>query len=230
MAAFPALHRFSPVAPVLLFVCFGLGAPGCFSVDSDSDAETEGTEDGADTADATGTADDETEESSGAGDDDAAQACEAYCEIIGDHCEDDQAQYSGGTLCESTCTFMAPGNSDDALGNTVGCRTTHALRAAEQPDTHCSHAGPTGAGTCGGTCESFCSLALEICVGDLEQWPDADACVADCSAWNPEPLYDASVPDADTYACHMRHLTLAAAQADPHCDHLGPDSPVCRDD
>lgn len=155
-----------------------------------------------------------------------AEACESYCSLMEDHCES-VPQYSGEVACQSVCERMNPGTPADALGNTVGCRTTHAFLAARSAEPHCHHAGPTGDGTCGATCESFCSLALSICTGELAPWDDADSCIADCQSWSPEPKYQADVPDDDTYACRMRHLTLAAAQPEVHCGHIGPVSPVC---
>src|SRR5688572_4784726 len=119
-----------------------------------------------------------TEESSSGG---GGPSCEAYCELMADHCEDDLAQYSGNTACEAACAVMSPGTDDDMLGNTVGCRIHHTILAGEQPDPHCFHAGPAGAGTCGAECESFCTIALATCTGDLAVWPDAEACFADCT-------------------------------------------------
>lgn len=158
-----------------------------------------------------------------------AEACATYCEIIGDHCDGTLAQYSGALVCEATCGVMDLGAPEDALGNTVGCRTFHAMLAAEDPDTHCRHAGPAGDGTCGADCENFCALALDVCAGELAAYADADTCIAECSAYDPEPAYSSDAAPADTFACRMHHATLAAAQPEVHCAHIGPVSPVCTD-
>jgi len=213
----------------------GLALGGCFSPESDSDGlggssgevEQTGSEGGVAGGSSDGSDAAESDAGSSGSADDEQAACDAYCGIVGDHCEGEVEQYSGEALCQSVCALMNEGSPDDALGNTVGCRATHALLAAEQPELHCAHAGPAGAGTCGASCESFCSLALVTCTGDQAQWPDAEACITDCDGWDPEPAYAANVPDAPTFACHMRHLTLAAAQAVPHCEHIGPNSPIC---
>jgi hypothetical protein len=160
---------------------------------------------------------------------DQAEACATYCEVIGDHCDGTLAQYSGALVCEATCGVMDLGSPEDALGNTVGCRTFHAMLAAEDPDTHCRHAGPAGDGTCGANCENFCTLALEVCTGDLAAYPDADTCIAECGAYAAEPPYTSDAAPADTFACRMHHVTLAAAQPEVHCAHIGPISPVCTD-
>lgn len=159
----------------------------------------------------------------------AVDPCPQYCELIGDHCEPDLAQYSGQVICEATCALMDPGEQGDVLGNTASCRLHHAVLAAESPEPHCLHAGPTGDTTCGGPCESFCSLALEACQGELSPFAGADACIAACESWNPEPRYVTTVQTGDSYACRMYHLTLAAVQPEEHCSHIATDSPVCFD-
>ena len=211
--------------------------PGCFDPteteqDTEQVAATEGAAATGGQDETTGAAEDgAAAESTGAGGDaaDPAAACAEYCGLIDDHCEGELAQYAGTALCEATCAQMPLGTPEDTLGNTVGCRTFHALLAAESAEPHCRHAGPTGDGTCGATCESFCTLALSTCTGDLAPYPDADACIAACEGYPTEPAYFADAPDADTFACRMRHLTLAAAQPETHCPHLGEDSPVCVD-
>lgn len=237
------------IRPALAWlVVLGASATGCFDP-ADEDGE------GDDATEATGTGDVDDDGTSTASDDDAGdteardvtggstggdgqseddagdpeEACAEYCGLVGDHCEGELSQYSGTAVCEATCAQMSPGTPDDTLGNTLGCRTFHALLAARSPEPHCRHAGPTGDGTCGATCESFCALALSTCEGDASPFADADACIAACQSYPVEPLYFADVPDADTFACRMRHLTLAAAQPDVHCPHIGPESPVCVD-
>ena len=217
---------------------------GCFNPDQgeeaigesevDSEAEDPGTDEGDDDDDDddddTGGDDDDDDDATGSSDGvDAEETCAQYCTVMDDHCQDDLRQYPGVAVCESVCGLMNPGSEGDALGNSVACRSHHALLAAEMADPHCMHAGPSGDTTCGSPCESFCSLALAACSDDVRPWADADECIADCEEWNPEPRYSAEAPDADTYACRLHHLTLASLQPEIHCSHLGPDSPVCRD-
>ncbi len=161
--------------------------------------------------------------------DGAAQACAGYCSLITDHCEDDVAMYPGTELCETTCSFMPPGADGDELGNSVGCRTFHAILAAEDPALHCPHAGPAGDGTCGADCESFCTLALATCRDELAAFDSAEACIAACEEFPAELAYTADAPDGDSFACRLRHLTLASLQPDVHCSHIGTESPVCVD-
>lgn len=213
-------------------------AVGCFNpgegeeIEAGSEGETEAA------AESDDGDDDDDDESEGGDDDDGAadnddgdalaEMCEQYCVVMDDHCQGDLIQYPGVAVCESVCGLMNPGNVGDALGNSVTCREHHALLAAEQADPHCMHAGPSGDTTCGGPCESFCSLALAAC-SDEGPFVDADACIAECEQWDPEPRYSAIAQDADTFACRMYHLTLASLQPAIHCSHIGTDSPVCRD-
>ncbi len=162
---------------------------------------------------------------SGAGD---GPSCEQYCELIEDHCSGDLAQYSGSTVCGATCALVPPGTEDDVLGNTLGCRIHHTILAAEQPEPHCFHAGPAGDDTCGATCESFCTVALQACTDDLAVWPDAEACIADCTMFADDPKYTATIADGDTFACRLKHLTLATLQPEVHCEHIALQSAVCQ--
>ncbi|MCA9705706.1 MAG: hypothetical protein KDK70_07655 [Myxococcales bacterium] len=205
-----------------------LGPIACFTpgqappLDAETDTETEAAE-GAET-------EDPTDDGESTGEPSPSQdPCPQYCEVIGDHCEGELAQYPGQAICEATCALMDPGEPGDVLGNSATCRAHHALLAAESPTPHCLHAGPTGDTTCGGPCESFCSLAQQACAGGLSPFADADDCIAECEGWDPEPKYFATIEDGDTYACRMHHLTLAAVQPEGHCGHIGTDSPVCRD-
>ena len=225
----------------LLALLASLGS-GCFDPNHGDDLPAAATGDatdaggtgdtGAEDADSTSstTAADAVESSTGGADAGGnEELCADYCGLIDDHCEDELAQYTSDNLCEATCAAMPPGTPGDELGNSVSCRTFHAILAGRTPQTHCQHAGPAGAGTCGANCENFCSLAMNICGGDLAVYASAEECITECDAFLPEPLYAADVPDGDTFACRLRHLTLASAQPEVHCGHIGPVSPVCFD-
>ncbi|MEM6992047.1 MAG: hypothetical protein AAF721_16170 [Myxococcota bacterium] len=221
-------------------VADGLAGTGPADTEADTEADTvadtvdsEGGADsdaqGDDQSDDAGVPSEETDgdDTAGDGDDDYAVACEEYCGLVDDHCGEVAPQYPGDSVCEAVCLATALGSPGDALGNSVACRTHHALLAARSADPHCLHAGPTGDGTCGARCESFCGLALTVCQGGEAPWPDADACIESCVGWSQVPEYRADVEDDDTYACRMRHLTLATLQPELHCAHIGDDSPVC---
>jgi hypothetical protein len=209
----------------------GVFLVGCFSPsDSDTQTETETGSTGAATGTTgmnpttgsnptTGNVDGSTTEAP------QAPSCEEYCTLVDDHCTGDLAQYSGVAACEAVCAAMPPGEVGDELGNTVGCRTYHAIAAAEDADTHCPHAGPSGGMVCGSPCESFCTLAAGLCLDGNAQYADTEACLAECMMF---PTDSDSI-EGDTYACRMYHLTVAALDPDTHCPHIVLDSPVCID-
>ena len=204
-------------SPALLLALALTGSGGCFDPDHGEDLDLSTTSTGGDEA-----------ESSSSGGGDEAAACADYCSLVSDHCADDVVQYAGASLCEATCANIPAGVAGDELGNSVACRTFHAILAAEDAAFHCPHAGPAGAGTCGADCESFCTLADRTC-GELSPFAGAEACIAACAAFPTEPAYSADVPDGDSFACRMQHLTLASLQPEIHCAHIGEDSPVCVD-
>ncbi len=214
-----------------LFVA--LTATGCFDPDHGEDLAPAGGESssgggttGVADASSGSTGGDEGEESSSSSSG-GVDACPEYCSLIGDHCQDDDAQYDGEAICEATCANMPVGDVSDELGNSASCRTFHAVLAAEDPQLHCPHAGPAGDGTCGANCESFCSIAQSVCAGDLAVFSGTEDCIAACEGFPTEPRYTGEIPDEDSFACRLRHLTLASLQPEVHCSHIGLESPVC---
>lgn len=155
--------------------------------------------------------------------------CADYCALINASCEGMLEQYVPGAACEAVCATFDQGPSGAMSGHSLECRAYHATNAAEDPEGHCRHAGPSGDGVCGGTCESFCTAAMEICTGDNAQWALVDDCIDDCQMFPVDPPYTSSVEPGDSFACRMYHLTLASTQVVPHCSHIALVSPVCND-
>ena len=156
-------------------------------------------------------------------------SCENYCNFQS-ACDNDFPQYSTVGPCLSVCEKMPLGTMTDMTGNTVGCRTFYAIEAGENTadqETNCRRAGPSGDGACGGICESFCAIAQQACVDDNEAFSSTVECLDACELWNTEPNYDANVPEADTYACRLKHLTYATVLPGTHCSHVAAVSPVC---
>lgn len=181
-----------------------------------------------DTSTSTGEAGSETTgDGDGDGDGDAA-SCEDYCSFMA-VCEGDFAMYSTVGPCMSVCEQMPLGTNSDQVGNTVGCRTFYAIQAGEGgPDqqTFCQNAGPSGNGVCGGFCESFCAIAVETCPGTFADTID---CTNACMGWDTTELYNADSPNADTYACRLKHLTYATIDPNTHCSHIADVSVTCND-
>lgn len=153
--------------------------------------------------------------------------CPEYCNLVQDVCTADFAQYTSDAICLAVCEAMPPGNPEDQLGNSAACRRFQAVQASENPAGFCGAAGPTGQDVCGARCESFCSLAMTLCTGEHEQWPDVPTCLLDCMQFPEETMFNASMTMGDSYACRMYHLTVASLDPDVHCPHIGLASPVC---
>lgn len=148
--------------------------------------------------------------------------CEAYCGLLADNCTGDLAVYPTPETCQAACEAMPVGDIADVSGNTVGCRQYHAGAAAGDPNTHCPHAGPGGAGYCGADCESFCSLASGICPG---AYGDEETCLAACDGYASVPPFNANQKTGNTIECRLYHVSVAGLD-DMHCGHIGTDPPA----
>lgn len=153
--------------------------------------------------------------------------CEDYCDLIAVHCSGAVAQYSDRNACLSTCAAMPLGDAASHSGHTIMCRTFTAATAELSPATTCTKAGPGGDGTCGGNCESFCAMAVELCTDANQAFASVAECMGACTFYDTQPAYDASKTSGDTFACRLYHLTAASNDPDTHCGHIGPTSPVC---
>ena len=155
--------------------------------------------------------------------------CMDYCGLMS-ACNDDFPQYGVTGPCLEVCAHMDLGNIGDQTGNTIGCRMNYAINASEggaEKEANCRRAGPTGGGACGSPCESFCEIIDSLCVDANQQFSTVTECLDACAQWPDMPLYDANVPEADTYACRMKHLTYASLAPNTHCSHAQDVSPVC---
>jgi len=186
-------------------------AAGCPADDADTDTDV-GTTAGSITA--------SSEPTGGAAD----LTCTDYCTAITAHCTAANAQYSAMDTCMGSCKAFEVGTAADTSGNTLGCRLYHAGAAAMDPSLHCAHAGPGGAGVCGGNCEGFCAIAGDACAGTFA---DDAACATACATYDQTEPYDASDGAGDTFACRLYHLTVATTLPDPHCAHIVEASPTC---
>jgi hypothetical protein len=204
----------------LLLVC-ALALPGCF-VDSQTDTGAQGSTDTEQ-----GTSNGDTADTTADGSTGEVDVCPEYCGLMQDLCTAEQSQYTSDELCLEVCAGMPPGNPDDQLGNSAACRRFQAVQASEAPDTFCGAAGPTGDGVCGAQCEAFCSLAMALCTGELEQWPDIPSCITDCMQFPMDVEYNSSVVVGNSYACRTYHVTVASLDPGVHCPHIGLVSPVC---
>jgi hypothetical protein len=153
--------------------------------------------------------------------------CQDYCELVQRNCSGAVGQYSDLATCKATCRAMPPGDPASPAGNTIACRTFYAGIAENPAASACTTAGPGGNGTCGESCDSFCTLALELCGGQPGSFPDLATCTTQCAGFDQTEVYDFGDVAGDTFACRLYHLTAASVAPDVHCSHIVENSPVC---
>ena len=177
----------------------------------------------------------------------AALSCTSYCAAIMSACTGPNAQYGSTDDCMHACPNFPVGMAGDTSGNTLGCRTTHAMLAASATNPHCWHAGPYGYGACGDECAGFCTLATTWCTpaggfdGGAPPYASESACLTSCAGYKQidaadgglglDGGYNAQGPaGGNTLDCREYHLgaSLAGgAMQQLHCNHPGVTSVTC---
>jgi hypothetical protein len=165
---------------------------------------------------------DSTDDTCGGGGGGNTPSCADYCAAITASCTGANLQYASENDCNTFCNDnplnWGTGTTDDTGGNTLGCRQYHVGAAANDPDNHCVHAGPTGGDACGGYCDVYCDAMDEYCAASYAN--DA-ACHTACTGF----ATNGNVNDAagDTVQCRIYHASAAKGDAS-HCDHADEDS------
>lgn len=156
--------------------------------------------------------------------------CERYCRAITDGCTDESTQYTDYDACLATCPYFPEGEPGDTSGNTLNCRLGYALKAASEPISYCTWAGPGGDGMCGSNCEGFCTLMGAVCTADTtraatDYFATNEDCLSTCAGIPAEGPYSATSKSttggADIYECRLYHVAAAiyADDAELHCPH-----------
>ncbi len=149
--------------------------------------------------------------------------CATYCSTIMTNCRGEgdggagNAQYASMADCLAVCMAMPVGAAADTSGNTLGCRTYHARAAAMDPTTHCPHAGPGGAGLCGSNCEGYCQIAQRYCTGANQVYASLAQCMSTCAMFPDTVRYGAGVPDGNSTACLLWHVSEGSTNPPDHC-------------
>ena len=147
--------------------------------------------------------------------------CATYCASVTTACAGADAQYPSYAACLAICADIPPGVEGADPADTVACRAAEADLAAADP-ARCPAAGPTGAGTCGTLCDTYCRLAATTCaIYDTDA-----ACVSACAAF---PATGALGDVAgDSVQCRLSHVI--AADTDPSsCLAATPSSATCAE-
>jgi hypothetical protein len=141
---------------------------------------------------------------------DSEGTCERHCQLVMVSCTGERQVYESEEQCLAACrTFPVGHVGDFGTGvdeNTVGCRRYHSYVAlTEDPDFHCTHAGPSGNGHCGdvmrSSCQSYCRILKYGCT---------------------ERFYDEYMPGT-------RAPDLASLPVNPATDELGSCEEACVD-
>jgi hypothetical protein len=140
------------------------------------------------------------------------------------------AQYKDMASCLGSCAAFPDGMPGDEDGNSVACRTYHAGVAAQAPDMHCGHAGPSGGGVCGTPCEAYCSIVLNTCTDANAVYLETQECMTACMGITDDVAYNSGVTGGDSLSCRIYHATVASSSTDmaaTHCPHtaVAPDMP-----
>jgi hypothetical protein len=149
-------------------------------------------------------------------------SCENYCSIYLSSCAD-FSEYANEADCLSNCMQWPVGTEADIEGDSLGCRLYHVTVASQtEPDMHCPHAGPAGAGICiaelAPDCDTYCADFMANCTGDLYTYEDNDDCLEQCGTWYPGTAKDTA---GHTVGCHTYHAGAAMAGPEEHCPHAG---------
>ena len=150
-------------------------------------------------------------------------SCEAYCATYVTACKD-FSEYDNEAACLAQCGQWPVGDPAAIDGDSLGCRTYHVTVASgTEPNVHCPHAGPSGAGVCvspdAPTCADYCGVYFDNCKDNLNLYDDEADCLATCASWYPG-IKDEVV--RDTVGCREYHANAAFGDPDVHCPHAGP--------
>lgn len=146
---------------------------------------------------------------------DAVPSCEHYCNIAMTACVEEHQVYEDIEHCLSACEVMDPGEPDDTVEDTVGCRLYHSYAALEAPSTHCSHASAAGDGHCGvDNCVTYCRLTESLCAQEFAaEWSSQQECLDACSELDgadADSGFDiATASFGNTVACRIYHAVAA---------------------
>ncbi|MBI4448679.1 cupredoxin family copper-binding protein [Candidatus Woesearchaeota archaeon] len=180
--------------------------------------------------------------------------CNNYCHLSLKNCAG--RPFTTASDCLARCAQYSPlGTPGNTLGDSVQCRIYHLGVAGVDvaaADIHCPHAAPDGGGVCVGViptrtdvasspppapvinppgprCADYCTSVQTACVGDNQQYENAQTCLAQCASYR---IGTPGETTGDTLSCRTYHAQVASA-VDPavHCTHAGPSGGgICIDE
>jgi hypothetical protein len=156
----------------------------------------------------------------------SALTCASYCATIQAACTTDIQQYSDLADCTNSCAAFPVGAAGDTSGDTLGCRTTFAKKAATSAAmaaAQCTHAGPGGDGVCGDNCTGYCDIAMMYCTAanNAKLYDTRADCMTDCARRDTDMKLDTGDgPRTDMgneVACLLYHAQMGSSAPGPHC-------------
>lgn len=146
--------------------------------------------------------------------------CTAFCQTVQQACggTGEFAVYDSEFTCRSQCETFTPGTLADDVGNTLGCRYTHARIALDFPGeraTSCSAAGPGGDGICGANCQGYCTLMMATC----DTYSNRDECLLACAQVDDTGGFSIDDIAGNSVQCRLYHLGAAVISPRLHCKH-----------
>jgi hypothetical protein len=170
-------------------------------------------------------------------------SCDHYCNLVMANCTDVNAEYISRDVCMAMCPKFDRGSPGDQSGDSRACRIYHATAAADDPATHCRHAGPLGYPACQpNPCQPFCLLDLALCGQQTSPpYPDEVSCTKTCEG-GADAGYgylttggasDINHTNDNTLNCRLYHLESAYNPDDStnpgtHCPHTAAQSAFCK--
>lgn len=151
---------------------------------------------------------------------DDVPSCEHYCDVVMTACTEEHQVYEELEHCLGACSVMVPGDRDDTIEDSVGCRLYHSYASFEAPGTHCPHASAAGDGHCGkDNCETYCALTQGLCAEAFDEtWSSLDACLEECSELEGAGAdfgYDLEAArSGNTVACRIYHAVASTEDAE----------------
>ncbi len=159
-------------------------------------------------------------------DSDQPPACADYCAVVMAACGSSRrndlgtAVYESEAQCKATCDALPKGSNQDTTGDTIGCRKYHAYAAFFDPTIFCPHAGPSGDGHCGDSCDAYCTLVSRACGPELKRvlGGDAGTCLDACKlipGAKADSGFSIAAPDGNTLECRLRSAARALTDNQP---------------
>ena len=158
-------------------------------------------------------------------------SCERYCDVQEVACKGQNSLYEDRAQCEATCAELELGDFGDSTGDTIACRSYHAISSLSDPGYHCAHAGPTGDGHCGldvlaadgveaefAACRPYCRLIEAACPSEFgATFASSSECVEQCDASDAsfgaklDQKYSVALAEdgGDTLVCRTFHAVKA---------------------